>query len=692
MQKKGLLIGAQYFRAPTPLPEEWEGDVALAKELGLDFIQLRVHWRHHEPKRGEYSFDELDRLFDLAEERGLTVVVQLVMESAPDYVFRELGGTRRDPRGLPILPGAVGAFYTGGWEPCFDNPRVREAGTPFISALVERYAPRTSLLYYDCWNEPRSRPRGACWCEHSRASFRSFLIREFGEVSVLNDRYSLSYEYFEDILAPAMPESWVEHVLFTRWKARSVADRVRWVAETCRRADPDRPVMTHVGICSVLQDVLSDVSYDPANREAVDFYGTSLPHWTGEFRGYAEIEGEAVFHNPEWRSHAYVIPLSCDWARSVCEDFWASELYVNTWHSTSPDMTPENLRLWLWEAIARGARGVCLWQFRSERLLNETQDQGLVDVAGELTPRGEEMRRQLEVISRLKPFLDRFRPRAPEVGIVYDLDSDILGRLEETTAGNLEENFVSYRYKQALKGTYACLWSLGAAVEFIPSERLSEGLEGKELLFFPVTPRARPEWAELLTGFTARGGVVVAEVDFASRDERLWRSRTVPAPPFDEFFRARQSFAKRVSGERITVRGRRVIAHGLLARLSPEGAKPVGKSERGCVATQEGRAFLLGFSAGLTYFLSQDHGVAALFSFFLREAEVIMRVRSEKMISWVEGEGRELVVINYEPEEAAFRVSGSYESIHGAVPAGDRVFKLPPREVGVLQPRLKSGR
>ncbi len=684
-----LLIGAQYFRAPTPLPEEWEGDLDLARELGLDFVQLRVHWRHHESRNGEYDFSELDDLFSLAEARGLRVVVQVVMESAPDYVFRELGGTRLDLRGLPILPGAVGAFYTGGWEPCFDNPHVREAGGRFIRALVERCARRPSLLYYDCWNEPRSRPRGACWCKHSRASFREFLAREFGSIEALNEKFALSYETFEDIPPPTMPESWVEHVLFTRWKAHSVADRVKWAAGAIRRADPSHPVMTHVGICSPLQDVLSDVSYDPQNSETVDFYGTSLPHWTGEFRSYFDIDGEAVLHNPDWRAHMYVIPLACDWARSVCEDYWASELYVNTWHSTSPDMTPENLRLWLWEAVARGAGGVCLWQFRSERLLNETQNQGLVNVAGELTLRGEEVRRQLEVVSRLGAFVERFRPKAAEVGIVYDLESDILGRLEDTNASNLDANFVSYRYKQALKGTYACLWRLGAAVEFIPSEGLAERLEGKKLLFFPVTPRARPEWADALKRFVAAEGVVVADVDFASRDERLWRAKTVPSPPFDELFRARQLFAKRVSGERIAVRGRRINAQGLLAELVSEGAKPVGTGERACVATQEGRAFLLGFSPGLTYFRSRDGGVEALFSFFLREAEVSLKVRSEGMVSSVEGKDGGLVVLNYEPEETTFHVSGSFESIHGAVPVEDRAFKLPPREVGVLQPRLK---
>ena len=43
-----IQMGTQYYRAPTPLPDEWEDDVRRIAELGFDFIQLRAQWRWHE--------------------------------------------------------------------------------------------------------------------------------------------------------------------------------------------------------------------------------------------------------------------------------------------------------------------------------------------------------------------------------------------------------------------------------------------------------------------------------------------------------------------------------------------------------------------------------------------------------------------------------------------------------------------
>ena len=86
--------GTHYYRAPTPLPEEWEDDLAEIKKQGYTHVQYRVQWRWHERIRGQYTWDDLDRLFDLAEKNDLKVVLQPMMETAPDWVYTELEGNR----------------------------------------------------------------------------------------------------------------------------------------------------------------------------------------------------------------------------------------------------------------------------------------------------------------------------------------------------------------------------------------------------------------------------------------------------------------------------------------------------------------------------------------------------------------------------------------------------------------------
>ena len=171
--------GAQYHRAPTPLPSEWDGDMEEIKKQGYTHIQFRPQWRWHERIRGEFVWDDLDSLFGLAEKHSLRVILKPMLETAPDWVFSELDGKRIGFHGTPLEPIANGAFYVGGWWPCFDNPDVINAACDFIKALVTRYKNHPALWIYNAWNEPRSRPLGQCTCHHSLNSYRNWLKKRF---------------------------------------------------------------------------------------------------------------------------------------------------------------------------------------------------------------------------------------------------------------------------------------------------------------------------------------------------------------------------------------------------------------------------------------------------------------------------------------------------------------------------------
>ena len=94
--------GVQYHRAPTPLPSEWAGDMAGFARCGYTHVQFRPQWRWHERVHGQRAWDDLDQLFDLAAAHGLRVVLKPMLETAPDWVFSELGGTRIGYHGVPI--------------------------------------------------------------------------------------------------------------------------------------------------------------------------------------------------------------------------------------------------------------------------------------------------------------------------------------------------------------------------------------------------------------------------------------------------------------------------------------------------------------------------------------------------------------------------------------------------------------
>ncbi len=151
---KDFVYGVQYYRAPTPLPEEWDTDIPKIKKLGFNAIQLRSQWRWHERIRDKFYFDDLDRLFDLCEKHGLKIIFKFMLETAPAWLYRMYNCERMDIHGNKIWPGPHAAFYVGGWWPCFDHPEVREEANRFIDACVIRYKDRENLLV---WNIIMSR-------------------------------------------------------------------------------------------------------------------------------------------------------------------------------------------------------------------------------------------------------------------------------------------------------------------------------------------------------------------------------------------------------------------------------------------------------------------------------------------------------------------------------------------------------
>ncbi|RLB13061.1 MAG: hypothetical protein DRG82_16365, partial [Deltaproteobacteria bacterium] len=272
----------QYYRAPTPLPEEWEEDLKHIKRLGFTGVQLRPQWAWHEPQEGFYRWDTTDRLLELTASLGLKVLFKFIVESAPLWLFRKYEAQRIAPDGRPLAPRARGAYYLGGWWPCFDRPLVRRKAERFVAKAVERYRGCDNILGWHLWNEPRSRPFEDCACSDSMTAYRRWLAERFGRVEAFNERFGTAISDWEDITAPADLSGYYDSWLWRIWRAHAVADRIQWLAQVVRSRDSSRPLFCHVGFNSVLQPTLLDTCHDLLAARAVDVYGTSLPHWSGD--------------------------------------------------------------------------------------------------------------------------------------------------------------------------------------------------------------------------------------------------------------------------------------------------------------------------------------------------------------------------------------------------------------------------
>ena len=474
---------------------------------GYTHVQYRPQWRWHERVRGQRTWDDLDQLFDLAAAHGLRVVLKPMLETAPDWVFSELGGTRIGYHGVPISPFAHGAYYVGGWWPCFDNPGVAAAAGEFVREMVTRYRGHKALWFYNAWNEPRVRPSGACQCEHSVASYRQWLQQRFGSIENLNGQFGKAWTSFDSILPPQAADDYVEMFLWKQWTGASVAGQVSLVAQAIRAQHPDAFVMMHVGASLIVQDAVGDVSNDLLNRAHVDRYGTSY----------------GLTLHPSHPLDYTDADLQSDWVRRIDDSYWCHEFYTNAHHWSIPPR-PDHLRRMVWLAIAGGAAGLTHWQYRSERLGNEVNGAGLREIDGSPTERSIICDGVTDVLRRHGRALVGARRVRSDVAMLYSHESDLILRIQRMNdwwIGLASEPYERGLYKDAIQTAHGLYAHMGLTTDWVVS---GDDVSQYKLLHITAAEMIDAATADWLRAYVRGGGTLIVEFPFACRDDNTWVS------------------------------------------------------------------------------------------------------------------------------------------------------------------------
>jgi beta-galactosidase len=608
--------GVQYHRAPTPRPDEWTEDLAEIARIGYTHIQLRPQWRWHERARGKPVWDDLDKLFDLAKKNKLRVILKPMLETAPDWVFGELNGKRIGFHGVPIDPIAHGAYYVGGWWPCFDNPQVIKAARQFVRLLVKRYRNHPALWLYDAWNEPISRPLGQCQCLHSVRSYRKWLERRFKTIGSLNEKLGKAWTSFGTIQPPASGTDYTEMFLWRQWAAYAVAEQVRFVSETIREIDPKAFIMVHVGGSSIVQDPICGTSDDMLNAATTDRYGTSF----------------GIPLHPKTPVECAAPDYQSDWLRRIDSMYWCHEFYPNRGKWCRPP-EPYVLNRLVWMAIAGGCAGFTFWQFRSERVGNETNESGLREIDGSPTARSEVTDSIAGILARHGKRLVGTKRIPSRLAMLYNRQSDMIGRIEIMSPYwneiSIERGNDQYPYKWALKKAHALYLQTGEPVDWIVS---GDDIGKYRLLHVTCNEMIDGKTADWLRGYVYEGGTLIVEFPFACRDENTWVSQARPSHGLKDLLGCREG-SRIVTGDgykdvaTIEPLGLEVQVRQWRIELIPEGGKVIAKWQDGSAAGIQhdygkGKVYCFGVNLALASNDSWDDPLLAIWQWFLKRAGV----------------------------------------------------------------------
>lgn len=519
-------FGAQYYRYPTPLEQEWETDLANMKEAGFNTIKIWAMWRTNQPREGEYDFRDIDRLMDLAQENNLNVIINVIFDAAPSWFFRKYPESMMlTASGRRLTPASNSCRQAGGSPgPCLHHEQGIEIRRGFLTAIAQRYRDHPALWCWDIWNEPEasgalagsvSEENLLCYCEASRAAFLKWLEKKYSTPQGLNHAWNTTYNDWEEVELPRLGQAFQNMIDWRSFFADTVTEEAKMRIEAVKRQDQKHPVMLHT-VPMPYFNAVSGCSDDYALASLCDLFGNSL----GSVPFTASITVSAADGKPCISSEIHAVGGSI-FGRPNIPSF-------------------EDFKRHIFIPLSKGIKGFQFWQYRPETLGIEAPAWGLTKLNGWPTPWFEYAVRLNRALQENSGVLLKAFPRKAEAAVINSNKGQVFTWCAE---GKID------KYCASVKGIFDALHENNIAADVLSPDQLTQAkLEQYKAIYFPFPYYVEERTANVLRKWILGGGMLVSEAFFAGvRDTDGLHSTTVPGFGFDGVFGAREDLVMSAS-------------------------------------------------------------------------------------------------------------------------------------------------
>lgn len=544
-------FGSQYLRGLTPHPEDWELDLARMQALGFTHLRAWLVWGVLEPSPGEIDIGPVKTFLDLAQARSLQVILLFHLHGCPEWAVRaQRACWYVDKRGLPFEPQPRSNTPSGGWPGlCPDHAATQTLEEKFLRAVVSQVGRHPALFAWEPMNEPhqwvdleQTPPGVFCYCEATRAAFRSWLQARYGSLEALGKAWGRRFSSWDDVRPPTWRFGYADWCDWRTFTAENVVAHVRRRAEIIRAHSP-APVIAHAwGGGTTLCPHLGAMAFDDWKQaDVVDLWGCS---------GF-----------PSRLPQIVTLGLSMDSTRSAAagKPFWQAELGAGDYGSgldRQGRVPAAWMTLWSWESIRHGAKGLLYWQFRKERHGSELGAYGLTDYGGEPTPNAWAVAAVGRTLNRHAEDFLTAAPEPARAALLFSYQSYLVDWAEHR---NCQLSI------GALAGYYHLLWRANIPVDILHEERVTAaGLSRYKLLILPLPVALPPALARVLSDYVRGGGWVLSDPYLCALTPHKELDSRVPGRGLDALFGCREDDIGRAPREvPLTLHdGRRGVVRG----------------------------------------------------------------------------------------------------------------------------------
>ncbi len=520
-------------------PRLWVKDLEQIKGLGFNTVRTWVEWTACEKEEGKYDFSALRTVCDLAGRVGLRVIVQVYIDSAPDWVGARYPEAKFvSSNGVAVESQAAPGF-------CFDHAGVRDKVLRFLGEAAKAVRDKPAFYGWDLWSEPHIINWAElyyvgdlenvqfCYCPSSQARFREWLKAKYQSLDRLNKAWYRTFRAWEEVQPPRYGTilTFTDYIDWKEFISDKLAEDLKLKDQAVHAVLPESVTTSHSAAPGLF--TRPDWAGTPDDRkmaESVDFYGASI-----------------------YPKHAWTIKPWSPYYRSAGLDFVRSMGLINQGYcigelqagygvfglKMSVPVVGPDLRDWMWSAVAYGARAVNIYAYYPMSSGYEAGGYGLVELDGKVTERAIEAGKIARTITDHKELFLKSRPAGAEVAILYNPLAHMLGGQQSFTSEgqSVGVNNVS----ESLQGVHRAFFEEHIPVDFLHVRDLDPAhLAAYKLLIAPYPVMISQEYVRALRQYVQDGGTLVTEARCGWVDEKGFSSPVIPGGGLDEVLGCRE--------------------------------------------------------------------------------------------------------------------------------------------------------
>lgn len=677
----------------------WKQDIEKIKDLGFNTVRTWVEWTANEPRPGEYHFEQLELLLRLAEEAGLKVIVQVYVDSAPDWAGDKFPDARFVAQSGDVITSQAAPGY------CFDHSGVREAVLNFYREVAKRVAQSPAFFGWDLWSEPHVInwavidyiPNASfCYCPYSTARFRSWLQKKYNALEQLNRAWYRAFREWKEVEPPRFGTilSYADYLDWRTFITEKLAEDLAARNRAVKEITPNRVTTSHAAVPSVFTTPAAGdgTPDDWLMHQSVDYYGTSF---------YPKHSFPATHWSLTRRA------LAMDFAAAAGGDkgFYVGELqggFGVRGVVVGDEITADETALYTWGMISRGAKAINYYAFYPMSSGYESGGYGLIQLDGTLTERSRRAGAAAQKIAANAEFLLRAGRQPAEAALLFNRMA--------TMVGGHQHSGERTAVRDSAAGYHRMFLERNLPLDFLHPRWLDpQKLAQYKLIIVPYPILLTESIVGALKEYVAGGGHLFVEARPGWVDERGYAQPVIPGFGLHEVFGVREKSVRPRGDFRVRWGEAEIPAATFEERFEviDQAAKPVAFFEDGSPAAYQrrhgkGSALVLGAFAGQINetkpaAMNPLGGILARWAGL--EAPALSSSSPVELRILTAGSGRMIFLFNHGGEAAHVKytldlkepVAGVRELVSGEAVAAPRAAQfeieltLPPRSVRVYR-------